>query len=53
MLGQQLVGSIPLWIGHLQEGIIGQLTGLAVSGQTGHFWMGQQLVGSIPANTGC
>lgn len=27
--------------------------GLAVIGQTEHFWIGQQVIGSVPTTTGC
>ena len=27
--------------------------GLAIIGQTGHFWIGQQVTGSVPAAKGC
>jgi len=53
MLGQQVVASIPLMTGHSHEGIIGQLMGVEVGEQAGHFPMGQQVVGSSPPATGC
>ena len=52
MLGQQVVVSTAPKTGHAQAGIMGQLTGVALAEQTGHFSMGQQVVGSVPAGTG-